>query len=305
MPATAIQLNQLTKSFGAVQALRGVDLQVRSGEIVGFLGPNGAGKTTAIRCMLDLLRPSSGEVRVLGMDPRRRSKEIRKRVGYLPGELHFDDNQTAYGALELFRALRGRGTPWSRIRDMANRLELDLSRPIKTYSKGNKQKVGVIQALMHQPELLLLDEPTSGLDPLMQHQALSLIREARQQGATVFFSSHALSEVQLLADRVAIIRGGEVAEVMNTEGLIQRSLRRVSVRFKDPTPLTVLPELSCVTRREQTASSQWKLETQGDVAALIVALAQLPLADLEMERPSLEEVFLGYYDRQPSKGTAS
>ncbi|MBI5495043.1 MAG: ABC transporter ATP-binding protein [Deltaproteobacteria bacterium] len=295
----AIAVAKLAKSYGAVQALRSVDLTVEPGEIFGFLGPNGSGKTTAIRCMLDLIRPSSGTVRIFGLDPRGHSRQCRERVGYLPGELHLDDNETAENALRLFQALRGRKTDWTRVTSMAERLKLDLWRPIKTHSRGNKQKVGVIQALMHQTDLLLLDEPTSGLDPLMQHAVLDLIRDARTRGATVFFSSHVLSEVEAISDRVAIIRRGEIVEVTRTESLLARAARRVTVRFREAVDLARLPDLTCVKQRSQPSPTEWLLETRGELDVLIRTLATLPIADMDTERPSLEEIFRGYYEDAP------
>src|SRR6516162_2244498 len=230
----ALTTRGLTKLYGDVQALRGVDLEVRRGEVFGFLGPNGSGKTTTIRCLLDLIRPSGGTLRVLGLDPQAEPVAVRARVGYLPGELRLDDNLTAAGVLRFFNALRGNRAEPAFIRHLADRLGLDLDTPIKNFSKGNKQKVGVVQALMHRPELLLLDEPTSGLDPLVQQEVLRLIGEARAAGATVFFSSHVLSEVEEVAERVAIIRRGEVVEVAETASLLGRSVRRVRVRFGRP-----------------------------------------------------------------------
>src|SRR5436305_5507227 len=236
----------LSKSYGPVLALRGVDLEVRRGEIFGFLGPNGSGKTTTIRCLLDLIRPSAGQVRVLGLDPQAEPVAVRARVGYLPGELRLDDNLTAAGALRFFNRLRGGRADPAFIRRLADRLGLDLNTPIKNFSKGNKQKVGVVQARMHRPELLLLDEPTSGLDPLGQQEVLRLIREARAAGATVFFSSHVLSEVQEVAERVAILRHGAIVEVADTAKLIDRALRRARVRFREPPGTFVLNHLPSV-----------------------------------------------------------
>src|SRR3954449_8189711 len=240
----AILTRGLTKSYGPVQALRGVDLEVRRGEVFGFLGPNGAGKTTTIRCLLDLIRPSGGIMRVLGLDPQAEPLAVRARVGYLPGELRLDDNMTADEVLRFFNRLRGGRADPGHIRQLAERLALDLRTPVKNFSKGNKQKVGLVQALMHRPELLLLDEPTSGLDPLAQQEVHRLIAAARAEGATVFFSSHVLSEVQEVAERVAILRHGEVVEVAGTDELINRALRRVRVRFDRPpgvAPLAALP----------------------------------------------------------------
>jgi ABC-2 type transport system ATP-binding protein len=290
----ALEIQGLTKSYGQVQALRGVDLEVQRGKIFGFLGPNGAGKTTTIRCLLDLIRPSSGTVRVLGLDPQADSVAVRARVGYLPGELNLESNLTAEGALRYFDDLRGRQADWDFVRQLARRLELDLATPIKNLSRGNKQKVGVVQALMARSELLLLDEPTSGLDPLMQQEVYRLLREAQAAGATAFFSSHIISEVEAIAEQVAIIRQGVIVEVAEPHQLLSMSLRRVRVRFSepiDPSPLAHVPGISLLSQNGANAT----LQVEGEIDGLIKALAAFPVADLETERPSLEEIFLAYY----------
>jgi ABC-2 type transport system ATP-binding protein len=292
----------LTKSYGDVQALRGVDLEVRRGEIFGFLGPNGSGKTTTIRCLLDLIRPSGGSLRVLGLDPQAEPVAVRARVGYLPGELRLDDNLTAEGLLRFFNQLRGGRADPAFIRRLAQRLDLDLQTPIKNFSKGNKQKVGVVQALMHRPELLLLDEPTSGLDPLAQQEVLRLLGEARAAGATVFFSSHVLSEVQEVAERVAILRRGTLVEVAETAPLIHRALRRVRVRFRQPPDPDVLARLPGVKVLGQDDRGGVLLQVAGEMDGLIKALAAFPVSDFETERPSLEEVFLAYYEGDRKEG---
>jgi ABC-2 type transport system ATP-binding protein len=299
----ALLIRGLHKSYGRVPALRGVDLDVRHGEIFGFLGPNGSGKTTTIRCLLDVIRPSAGMLRVLGLDPQADPVAVRARVGYLPGELRLDDNLTAKGVLQFFNHLRRDKADWRFVLELARRLDLDLGTPIKTFSKGNKQKVGVVQALMHRPELLLLDEPTSGLDPLVQREVLHLVAEARAGGATVFFSSHILSEVQEIAERVAIIRRGVVVEVAETDALLHRAFRRVHIRFRQPVDTSALVSLPGVKLLAERDRSSLLLQVEGEIDALIKALAAYPVSDLETERPSLEEIFLAYYeaDRLPNR----
>lgn len=299
MSTPAIELSNLTKSYGRVQALKGLSLTVQSGEIFGFLGPNGSGKTTTIRCLLDLIRPSGGTVRVLGIDPQKEPVKVRAQVGYLPGELYLDGNSTAEAILRYFNRLRGGRADWGFVRQLAERLDLNLKRPIKQYSKGNKQKVGVVQALMHRPALLLLDEPTSGLDPLVQQEVLRLIREAQHDGATVFFSSHILSEVQEVAHQVGIIRQGELVEVADTETLMQRAVRRAIVRFAAPVAadaFTAIPGVEVLSSDGDTLH----LQVSGEMDSFIKALAAYNVVELETQRPSLEEIFLAYY-QQPQR----
>ena len=302
MSEIAISIQGLSKSYGRVQALRGLDLSVQRGEIFGFLGPNGAGKTTTIRCLLDLIRPQQGEIRILGLDPRRSPVEVRACCGYLPGELNVDDNLTVKETLRFFISLRRGQAEWKTAQALAERLDLDLSRQVKNLSKGNKQKVGLVQALMHRPQLLLLDEPTSGLDPLVQQTVLELVAEARREGATVFFSSHILSEVQAIAERVGIIRQGTLVEVAQTADLLRRSLRRLRLRFAGPVDPAGLLAVPGVTLLAQAAPDSLHLEVAGEMDALVKALAAYPLQDLETERPSLEEVFLAYYREQTATG---
>ncbi|MBN1661254.1 MAG: ABC transporter ATP-binding protein [Anaerolineae bacterium] len=291
----ALQTRGLYKSYGSIQALRGVDLAVQRGEVFGFLGPNGAGKTTTIRCLLDLIRPDRGEIRVLGIDPQEDPVAVRARVGYLPGELSMESNLRVEGQLRYYNDLRGREADWSFVRDLARRLELDLSMPIRNLSKGNKQKVGVVQALMHRPELLLLDEPTSGLDPLMQQEVYRLLREARAGGATIFFSSHIIGEVETLAERVAIIRAGVIVEEAEPQRLVGMAMRRVHVRFQEPVDLLPLERVEGVEVLSQSNDLHATLQVAGEMDGLVKALAGFPISDFETERPSLEEVFLTLY----------
>jgi ABC-2 type transport system ATP-binding protein len=296
----AIETQALYKSYGEVQALSGVDLQVRVGEIFGFLGPNGAGKTTTIRCLLDLIRPNGGSLRVLGLDPQADPVAVRRRAGYLPGELHIEDNLNVAGMLRFLNKLRGGKADWEFVLHLAERLNLDLSIAVKNLSKGNKQKVGLIQALMHRPELLLLDEPTFGLDPLVQQEVLRLVREARQAGATVFFSSHILSEVEAISDRVGIIRTGAMSEVAETSVLINRSMRRVRIRFKQPVDVAPLNALAGIEVLSNDSDQDLLLQVEGEMDGLIKALAAFPVLTMETEHPSLEEIFLAYYERDAS-----
>jgi ABC-2 type transport system ATP-binding protein len=297
----AIQIQGLIKSYGRVRALRGVDLEVQRGEIFGYLGPNGAGKTTTIRCMLDLIRPDGGTLRVLGIDPQADPVEVRARIGYLPGEMQLDPNMTVEDTLRYFNALRGNKVDWGFARQLTERLDLPLKPVIKNLSHGNKQKVGVVQALMHRPQLLLLDEPTLGLDPLMQHETLRLITEAKANGATVFFSSHIMSEVEAVGERVAIIRRGEVVEVAEPTSLINRALRRANIRFKQPVDTGPLANVSGVTVLSQDDGTSVLLQVEGEMDSLIKALAAFPVSDFETERPSLEEIFLAYYEDDQKK----
>jgi ABC-2 type transport system ATP-binding protein len=296
-----VRCRGLKKAYGSgntkVQALRGIDLEVKRGEIFGFLGPNGAGKTTTIRCLLDMIRPDSGKASLMGFDPQNEPVTVQALTGYLPGEMQFYNNLTAERQLRFFSAMRNGRAEWSYICQLAERLDLDLKQQIKNLSKGNKQKVGVIQALMHRPELLLLDEPTSGLDPLMQQEVLGLLRDANSTGATVFFSSHIMSEVENVAGRVAIIRSGKIVEIAETESLTHRALNRLTIRFKkaaDVSELSRLPGVEILSRPGQTGIT---LQVTGDMERLVQALGCLPVLDMETERPSLEDVFLTYYKK--------
>ena len=298
---TALITEGLEKYYGSVHALRGVDLQVERGGIVGFLGPNGAGKTTTIRCMLDLIRPHAGTIRVLGLDPQADPVAVRRRVGYLPGELNLEQNMTGEDALRYFNQLRGNGVDWGYVRQLVDRLALDLKVAIKNLSRGNKQKVGLVQALMARPELLLLDEPTSGLDPLMQQEVYRLLRGAQAGGTTVFFSSHIISEVDAIAERIAIIRGGVIVEEAAPARLIDMAMRRVRVRFKTPVDPEALNQVNGVSVLS-VDDGEVRLQVEGEMDGLIKTLAGFPVFDLETEHPSLEEVFLAHYanDREES-----
>jgi ABC-2 type transport system ATP-binding protein len=300
--SNAILIKGLIKFYGKVQALRGVDLEVKRGEIFGFLGPNGAGKTTTIRCMLDLIRPQSGTIRILGVDPQKDPVSVRAQVGYLPGELSMESNLRVESQLRYYSDLRSNKIDWDFVHKLADRLELDLTMPIRNLSKGNKQKVGVVQALMPRSKIMLLDEPTAGLDPLMQQEVYRLLREAQTEGATIFFSSHIISEAEALAERVAIIREGVIVEEAEPSQLVSMAIRRVRIRFKQPIDVKPLTMIDGISMLSQNNGITVTLQVEGEMDGLIRALASFPVSDLETEHRSLEEIFLTYYKGADEEG---
>ena len=292
----AINLEQLTKSYGSHRGIVEVDLAVEQGEVFGFLGPNGAGKTTTIRTMLDLIRPTSGRALVFGIESTVDPVSIHRRVGYIPGEFALYDRLTGAQTLEYFANLRG-GVDKAYQSSLIERFELDASRRFKEYSKGNKQKVGVIIALQHRPELLVLDEPTAGLDPLVQQTFFETLRDAVVEGATVFLSSHILSEVEKSCDRVAIIRDGRLVKVGTVEALRDLAHHAVELRFAGPVPLAEferLPGVSEVTEDDHVLH----LRVSGAITPVVQAAARYELLDFISREPSLEETFLAEYGRE-------
>jgi ABC-2 type transport system ATP-binding protein len=298
-----IQMNDLTKRYrthkGAAVALDHLNLSVKQGEIFGYLGPNGAGKTTTIRLLMDFIRPDKGSASLFGLDARKDSKAIRRRVGYLPGELNLWDNQTAAEIVRYFANVRG-GVDQHYVKQLAERLEFDMDKKMRAYSTGNKRKIGIILALMHQPELLILDEPTSGLDPLMQQVFIQLVREARSSGQTVFLSSHMLNEVQAVCDRVGILRGGHLQTVDSVTALTTVNFRWVTLKLREPVPVSLFASLSGadqVTITHDTAH----LRLTGDMQPLLTAVGNRYIVDLRTQDPSLEEIFLTYYGENGHK----
>jgi ABC-2 type transport system ATP-binding protein len=290
--AEAILTQSLTKRYGKRRGLDGLDLELRVGEVFGYLGPNGAGKTTTIRLLLDMIRPTSGSARVLGRDPHTDGVSLRSRIGYLPGDFMVDGRQSADELLSFLGRLRA--VPRRNFTDLADRLGLDLSARIRSLSKGNRQKVGLVQAFMHTPELLILDEPTSGLDPLVRREFVNLVKEANAAGQTVFMSSHVMSEVQQTAHRVGIIRSGRLVAVEQVEALRDRSMRQVEVHFERPVPVATfagVPNVSDLSAE----GSMIRCRISGRPDALVKALAQHPLTNLLVEEPDLEELFYAYY----------
>ncbi|NUT05262.1 MAG: ABC transporter ATP-binding protein [Hamadaea sp.] len=298
----AVVTENLTKFYGDRRGIEGLDLEVRTGEVLGFLGPNGAGKTTTIRLLLDFLRPTRGRATVLGLDPRTDKAALHRQIGYLPGELAFPGRDRASDLLRFFAAARG-GVAWSRVTELADRLELDLTRPIRAMSKGNKQKVGLVQAFMHDPALLILDEPTSGLDPLMQQEFLAMVRDARTAGQTVFMSSHVLAEVQQTADRVAIVREGRLAAVERVESLGKRAVRTVEIHFGDPVSVEEFRALPGVTD-VVVSGPVLRCTVDGRLDPLVKAAARHEVIDLLSAEPDLEETFLSFYyhSESPEEG---
>jgi len=293
----AIQVEGLTKFYGSFQALFGVDLAIREGEIYGFLGPNGSGKTTTIRCLLDLISPASGLLRVGGLDPQKNSKAVRQMTGYLPGELHLDERMNVKSLVKFLSQLRKNPASFTYACQLAEELELPLDTKIKNLSKGNKQKVGIVQALMHHPRILMLDEPTGGLDPMMRQLVLKIISEAQDEGTTVFFSSHVISEVEQIADRVGIIRKGKIASEITTDELFHLNLRRVVVRFDSPVRLDRLSGIENAEHLSENATStRHTFNLTGSMRDFINRMAELPVRELDTERPSLEDVFMRLYE---------
>ncbi len=289
----AIQVQELVKSYGRTRALDGLDLEVRTGEVFGFIGPNGAGKSTTIRVLMDLLRPDAGTAQVFGQAPAEGGPALRRRIGYLPGELAMKGPVRAGDHLQHLAALRG-GRGRDRIDALAERFQLDLTRPLRTLSKGNKQKVGVIQAFMHEPELLVLDEPTSGLDPLLQHEFLELVRERAAAGTTVFMSSHVLREVESVADRVAIIRAGRIVDVDSVRGLRERAGQRVAFTFAAPPELAAFADVAELHDARLDGATLSGL-LRGAPDALLKTAARYEVVSWSARDRDLEDLFLDVY----------
>jgi ABC-2 type transport system ATP-binding protein len=291
--APPIHIEGLCKSYGEKPALVDLDLLVRPGEVFGFIGPNGAGKTTTIRILLDMIRPNSGRARVLGMDPRAAGVAMRRRIGYLPGDLALYEDLTPRRLLGHLAALRG-GAGRGAIEPLCARLSLELDRPIRALSKGNKQKVGLVQALMHEPELLILDEPTSGVDPLIQREFHELLHEARERGQTAFVSSHVLSEIERIADRIGIIRAGRLVVVDDVGALKARTARQVDLHFAAPVPPSAFDGLPGV-RNARFDGDAARFLVTGPIDPLIKAAARFEVLTMTSHEPDLEELFLTVY----------
>lgn len=290
----AIHTEDLTKHYGDVAALVELNLDINTGEIFGFLGPNGAGKTTMIRTILDEIRPTSGRASILGMDSHEQSVEIRRHIGYVPGDLAMYPNLTGRDTLTYFANMRG-GVDWDLVDHLAGRLDADLSKKIGDLSSGNRQKVGLIQAFMNRPEVLIMDEPSSGLDPLVQREFQTMMREVAEEGRTVFLSSHTLSEVQRVADRVGIIRHGRLIAVEAVASLRSKAIRTVELVLDSPAEAPVFEAVAGV-RDVVVNDHHVTMSFDGHMESLLGAIAdRYTLVDINTEEADLEEIFLTYY----------
>ena len=290
----AIQTQALTKFYGKARGIRELSLQVEQGEFFGFIGPNGAGKSTTIRCLLGLITPTSGSARVLGLDIGADRKEVLARIGYLPSEAVFYRGMRVREVLKLSADLRGKNCT-REAEALCERLQLDTGKKVEELSFGNRKKVGIVCALQHKPELLILDEPTSGLDPLMQREFFSILQERNREGATVFLSSHILSEIQRNCTRAAIIREGTLLACGSVEELARTNARRVTLRGS--AEVQVLSGIRDCQQTEEGLSFLYS----GDMQMLLNALAGGKVEDLTIAEPDLEEVFLHYYEKEESK----
>ena len=295
MTSPAIRIDGLAKYYGPVVGIDDISLQVERGEVFGFLGANGAGKTTTIRVLLDLLRPSKGSAAILGFDCQRHSLQARHQVGYLPGDLPVYPDLSAAGYLKYLSRLDGRPVGGDYLAQLLRRFDvsdLDLRRRLRDQSHGMKQKIGIIQALMARPPVVILDEPTAGLDPFMVHAFREVVDELRGSGTTVFLSSHVLTEVETTCDRVGIIRGGRIVSITGIADLKARAPRRVVIEFA--TSVSFPADLDGITARE-IAPARWEVDVAGSLEALMKALAPLPVRDLSIEPFSLEQHVLALY----------
>jgi ABC-2 type transport system ATP-binding protein len=288
----AIEAEKLTKYYGKSRGIIDVSFQIEEGELFGFIGPNGAGKSTTIRLFLGLIYPTSGSAKIFGKDAIRYGSELRQHIGYLPSEVFYYEDMKVIDLLK-YSASFYKNDCINRIYELADYMELDLNRRIEDLSYGNKKKVGIVQGLLHRPRLLFLDEPTSGLDPLMQRKFFDLIRRENAQGVTIFFSSHILSEVQRLCNRVGIIREGRIVEIADIRTLQQNNYKKIRIYSKQANNLHL--DLAGMTNLEKSDNSI-QFFYKGDINAVIKKLSEIDLMDIVIEEPTLEEIFIHYYE---------
>jgi ABC-2 type transport system ATP-binding protein len=295
-----IVIDNFYKSYGKVQAVKGISMSVERGEIFGFLGPNGAGKTTTIRCMLDVIRPTSGTIRVLGLDAQRDKMELHKRIGYIPGDVRLPGQMTGKQVINYFSRLQGLEPVL--LDDLIARFDVETKRPLKGYSKGMRQKIGIVLGFMCDPEVLILDEPSSGLDPLLQRTFNEFLLQEQARGKTIFMSSHIMSDVEKVCQRVAVIRQGEIVTIEEVEKLRQKAGQRVTVEFGDAVSadeVARMPGVSMVTSHNHA----YHFNVSGSMDALIKALSSHEVLRLEAEEAPLEEVFLKFYENPQAEAS--
>ncbi|MCM8749434.1 ABC transporter ATP-binding protein [Thermomicrobiaceae bacterium CFH 74404] len=298
MDSLPIQVNGLTRFYGKTRGVDDLAFTVERGEIFGFLGPNGAGKTTTIRLLMGLIQPTRGSARIFGLDCWRDATAVKSHVGYVPGDARLYEAMTGAQFLDFLAGFRP-GIDPARRRMLVERFDVDLSRTIKHLSKGNRQKLALVQAFMHDPPLLILDEPSSGLDPLMQRELLTFLREEQARGKTIFLSSHLLYEVEQVADRVGIIRDGRLVAVATIEELKRQRTRRMEVAFSMPIDLAQLASVDGVQVLQVREGGRWvELGVSDGLPVLLRRLSELPVVDLVYAPPDLDSVFMGYYQRQ-------
>jgi ABC-2 type transport system ATP-binding protein len=295
-------IDNLHKAYGKIQAVNGISMRVEQGEIFGFLGPNGAGKTTTIRCMLDVIRPTSGSLRVLGLDAQRDKMELHQRIGYLPGDVRLPGQMTGKQVIDYFSRLQGLEPVL--LHDLVARFDVEMKRPLKSYSKGMRQKIGVVLAFMCDPEVLILDEPTSGLDPLLQRTFNEFLLQEQARGKTIFMSSHIMSDVEKVCQRVAVIRQGEIVTIEEVEKLRHKAGQRVTVEFGDTVSadeVARMPGVGMVTSHNHA----YHFNVSGSMDALIKALSRHEVLRLQAEEAPLEEVFLKFYENPQVETTTT
>ena len=296
MSNNVIETRDLTVFYGKHRGIQDVNLAVRQGEVFGFLGPNGAGKSTTQRVLLDVIRPSKGRASIFGMDCQTQGSEIRQRVGYLPGELSLYPNMTGNQFLNLLAGINGAKVDTTYRNGLFERLQFDPSRKMSQYSRGNKQKVGLIAAFMSKPDLLILDEPTGGLDPLVQQTVMELVREVKDDGRTVFFSSHILPEVEAVCDRVGIIREGQLIQTSTVDALTKQAFKRVRLTLKEMPEIGRFNNINGVTETTRNGNDL-DLEVRANIDQVMQTALQFGLADLDVLPVTLEEIFLAFYER--------